>query len=50
VTNADANAVDGKDADITKSINMADWQANLTEPTESKSKWKGDDDNDDNKD
>jgi nitrite reductase (NO-forming) len=30
VTNAPANAVDGKDVAITKSINMVDWQANLT--------------------
>ena len=30
VTNAPANAVDGKDVAITKSINMVGWQANLT--------------------
>jgi nitrite reductase (NO-forming) len=30
VTNAPANAVDGKDAAVTKSINMVGWQANLT--------------------
>lgn len=30
VTNAPTNTVDGKDAAITKSINMVDWQANLT--------------------
>ncbi len=30
VTNAPANAIDGKDIAITKSINMMDWQANLT--------------------
>jgi len=30
VTNAAANAVDGKDAAVTKSINMVGWQANLT--------------------
>jgi nitrite reductase (NO-forming) len=30
VTNAPANAVDGKDVAITKSISMIDWQANLT--------------------
>ena len=30
VTNAPANAVDGKDVAITKSINMNDWQMNLT--------------------
>ena len=30
VTNAPANAVDGKDIAITKSINMNDWQMNLT--------------------
>jgi nitrite reductase (NO-forming) len=30
VTNAPANAIDGKDAAITKSINMNDWQMNLT--------------------
>ena len=30
VTNAPVNAVDGKDVAITKSINMNDWQMNLT--------------------
>jgi len=30
VTNAPANAIDGKDIAITKSINMVDWQENLT--------------------
>ena len=30
VTNSPANAVDGKDVAITKSISMIDWQANLT--------------------
>src|SRR4029453_6525294 len=30
VTNAPANAIDGKDVAITKSINMNDWQMNLT--------------------
>ncbi|HEY5630487.1 MAG TPA: multicopper oxidase domain-containing protein [Nitrososphaeraceae archaeon] len=30
VTNAPAKAIDGKDVAITKSINMVDWQANLT--------------------
>jgi hypothetical protein len=30
VTNAPANAIDGKDIAITKSINMNDWQMNLT--------------------
>ena len=30
VTDAPANAEDGKDIAITKSINMIDWQANLT--------------------
>ncbi|MGB8036142.1 MAG: multicopper oxidase domain-containing protein, partial [Nitrososphaeraceae archaeon] len=30
VTNAPANAVDGKDVAVTKSINMVGWQANLT--------------------
>jgi nitrite reductase (NO-forming) len=30
VTNAPANAVDGKDIAITKTINMNDWQINLT--------------------
>jgi nitrite reductase (NO-forming) len=30
VTNAPANAVDGNDVAITKSIRMIDWQANLT--------------------
>jgi nitrite reductase (NO-forming) len=30
VTNPTANAIDGKDIAITKSINMVDWQANLT--------------------
>ena len=30
VTNAPANAVDGKDIAITKSISMNDWQMNLT--------------------
>src|SRR6476469_9708556 len=30
VTNAPANAVDGKDIAITKTINMNDWQMNLT--------------------
>jgi len=30
VTNPPANAVDGKDVAITKSINMVGWQANLT--------------------
>src|SRR6188472_291363 len=30
VTNSPANAVDGKDVAITKSINMIDWQTNLT--------------------
>ena len=30
VTNAPANAVDGKDVAITKTINMNDWQMNLT--------------------
>jgi plastocyanin len=30
VTNAPANAIDGKDVAITKSINMNDWQTNLT--------------------
>ncbi len=30
VTNATANAVDGKDIAITKTINMNDWQMNLT--------------------
>src|SRR5690242_11150606 len=30
VTNSHANAVDGKDVAITKSISMIDWQANLT--------------------
>lgn len=30
VTNPPANAVDGKDVAITKSINMVDWQNNLT--------------------
>ena len=30
VTDAPANAEDGKDIAITKSINMMDWQANLT--------------------
>lgn len=30
VTNAAANAVDGKDVAVTKSINMVGWQANLT--------------------
>jgi nitrite reductase (NO-forming) len=30
VTNSPANAIDGKDIATTKSINMVDWQANLT--------------------
>jgi len=30
VTNPPANAIDGKDIATTKSINMMDWQANLT--------------------
>ena len=30
VTNSPANAIDGKDIAITKSINMVDWQENLT--------------------
>jgi nitrite reductase (NO-forming) len=30
VTNPSANAIDGKDVAITKSINMNDWQMNLT--------------------
>jgi nitrite reductase (NO-forming) len=30
VTNPPANAIDGKDVAITKSINMVDWQENLT--------------------
>jgi nitrite reductase (NO-forming) len=30
VTNAPAGAIDGKDISITKSINMNDWQMNLT--------------------
>jgi nitrite reductase (NO-forming) len=30
VTNAPANAIDGKDVAFTKSINMNDWQMNLT--------------------
>jgi nitrite reductase (NO-forming) len=30
VTNPEANAIDGKDIATTKSISMADWQANLT--------------------
>src|SRR6478735_4905377 len=30
VTNASSNAVDGKDIAITKTINMNDWQMNLT--------------------
>jgi nitrite reductase (NO-forming) len=30
VTNAPTNAIDGKDVAITKSINMNDWQMNLT--------------------
>ena len=30
VTNVPANAIDGKDAAVTKSINMNDWQMNLT--------------------
>ena len=30
VTNAPSNAVDGKDIAITKTINMNDWQMNLT--------------------
>jgi nitrite reductase (NO-forming) len=30
VTNAPGNAIDGKDVAITKSINMNDWQMNLT--------------------
>jgi nitrite reductase (NO-forming) len=30
ITNAPANAIDGKDVAITKSINMNDWQMNLT--------------------
>jgi nitrite reductase (NO-forming) len=30
VTDAPANAIDGKDVAITKSVNMVDWQANLT--------------------
>jgi hypothetical protein len=30
VTNAPANAVDGKDVATTKSISMIDWQTNLT--------------------
>jgi nitrite reductase (NO-forming) len=30
VTNSPANAVDGKDVAITKSISMIDWQTNLT--------------------
>jgi nitrite reductase (NO-forming) len=30
VTNSPVNAIDGKDVAITKSINMVDWQTNLT--------------------
>ena len=30
VTDPPANAIDGKDVSITKSINMNDWQMNLT--------------------
>ena len=30
VTNPPVNAIDGKDVAITKSINMVDWQTNLT--------------------
>ena len=30
MTNSSANAIDGKDIATTKSINMVDWQANLT--------------------
>jgi nitrite reductase (NO-forming) len=30
VTNSTTNAIDGKDIAITKTINMVDWQANLT--------------------
>jgi nitrite reductase (NO-forming) len=30
VTNPSVNGIDGKDVAITKSINMVDWQANLT--------------------
>ena len=30
VTNPPVNAVDGKDVATTKSINMVDWQTNLT--------------------
>ena len=30
VTNAPANAIDGMDVAVTKSINVNDWQMNLT--------------------
>jgi hypothetical protein len=40
VTNAPANAVDGKDIALTKPINMNDWQTNLTKRLQKADTWK----------